>query len=130
MGVKIVWERPWRPKRRGRGRGKAWEETGLWGAPRAEFVLDGTLRVRYGGEKWSAGALARATRALARERFGKNASALAMWPFVTLRGKYAVGDFFDVGAVAVAVGVDPCKPPLGARRRRRCRCCATRCCRK
>lgn len=112
MGVKIVWERPWRPKRRGRGRGTAWEETGLWGAPRAEFVLDGTLRVRYGGE-WSAGALARATRALARERFGKNASALAMWPFVTLRGKYAVGDFFDAGAELSLVVLDPCKAAAG-----------------
>lgn len=111
-GVKIVWERPWRPQRRGRGRPMTWEETGLWGAPRAEFVLDGTLRVRYGGE-WSAGALARATRALARERIGKNASALALWPFVTLRGKYAVGDFFDAGAELSLVVLDPCKAAAG-----------------
>jgi len=109
-GARVLWERPWRPAREATG-----GAIGSWSAPRAEFELadaSGT-RVRYGGE-WSAAGLARAARTLNRETMGKNESVMTLWPFVRLRDKYAVADFFDNGAAELAVVVlDPCKSADG-----------------
>ena len=109
-GARVVWERPWRP-----GREAAGGAIGSWSAPRAEFELAnaGGTRVRYGGE-WSAAGLARAARTLNRETMGKNESVMTLWPFVRLRDKYAVADFFDNGAAELAMVVlDPCKSADG-----------------
>ena len=55
-----------------------------------------------------------AARTLNRETMGKNESVMTLWPFVRLRDKYAVADFFDNGAAELAVVVlDPCKSADG-----------------
>ena len=105
--ARVIWSRPWRPTRGGARRG-----IGRWSEPRAEFAF-GDARARYGGE-WSAAALARAARALRRETSGKNASALALWPFSRLRDAHEIGEFFDgAGTELSLVVLDPCKSEGG-----------------
>ena len=106
--TRVLWDRPWRPS----GRRGELEGVGAWSTPRAEFQFRGR-RVRYGGE-WSAGGLVRAARALRRETWGKNETSLELWPFVRLRGKHDVAEFFDnAGTELALVVLDPCKSSKG-----------------
>ena len=106
--TRVLWDRPWRPS----GRRGELEGVGAWSTPRAEFQFRGR-RVRYGGE-WSAGGLVRAARALRRETWGKNETTLELWPFVRLRGKHDVAEFFDnAGTELALVVLDPCKSSKG-----------------